>query len=98
MSHHIVPLKINLTTLSVLVALTAITVITAKFVHLGGAGNLILAMAIASVKATIVLGWFMHLKYDGLMNRVIAVCALAFLALFVGFAYIDLFYRDFTFW
>jgi cytochrome c oxidase subunit 4 len=98
MSHHIVPLKTNIATLMILIALTAITVITAKFVHLGGGGNLILAMAIASVKATVVFGWFMHLKYEGMMNRVIAVCGLGFLFLFFGLSYVDLFFRDFTYW
>lgn len=95
MSHHIVPLKTNIATLLVLVALTIITVFTAKFVHLGENGNLILAMAIASVKVTVVLGWFMHLKYDGAMNRVIALCGILFLFLFVGFSYIDIFFRDY---
>jgi cytochrome c oxidase subunit 4 len=85
-------MKTNLATLSVLVFLTIVTVLTAKFVDLGDY-NLHLAMFIASIKATVVLGWFMHLKYDGMMNRVIAVCGVAFLFLFVGFSYIDLFYR-----
>ena len=92
MSHHIVPLKTNLITLVSLIFLTAITVLTAKFVDLGEF-NLLLAMFIASIKVTIVLGWFMHLKYDGMMNRGIAVCALFFLFLFVGLTYIDLFFR-----
>lgn len=93
MAHHIVPLKTNLTTLGILVVLTVVTVLTAKFVHLGGAGNLILAMFIASTKATVVLGWFMHLKYDGMMNRAIALSGMAFLFLFVGLSYLDIFFR-----
>lgn len=92
MAHHIVPLKTNLTTLFILITLTVITVLTAKYVDLGEY-NLVLAMFIASVKATVVLGWFMHLKYDGMMNRAIALCGLFFLFLFVGFSYIDLFFR-----
>ena len=89
---HIVPMKTNLMTLGSLVVLTVVTVLTAKFVDLGEF-NLALAMAIASFKAFIVLNWFMHLKYDGLMNRTIAVCGVAFLALFFGISYIDLFSR-----
>ncbi|MAX66331.1 MAG: cytochrome C oxidase subunit IV family protein [Bacteriovoracaceae bacterium] len=92
MAHHIVPLKTNLITLLSLVGLTIITVLTAKFVDLGDY-NLLLAMFIACIKASIVLGWFMHLKYDGMMNRTIALCGVAFLLLFVGFSYIDLFFR-----
>ena len=91
--HHIVPLKTNIITLLALLVLTLLTVITATQVHLGGAGNLILAMFIAGCKAFIVFSWFMHLKYDTVANRVIAVCGLVFLGLFVGFAYVDLFYR-----
>lgn len=91
--HHVVPLKTNIMTLLALLVLTALTVYTATQIHLGGKGNLILAMVIASCKAFIVLGWFMHLKYDGLLNRVVAVCGLAFLALFIGFSYLDIFSR-----
>ena len=93
MSHHIVPLKTNIITLSTLVFLTAVTVLTAKYIHLGENGNLVLAMFIACIKATIVFGWFMHLKYEGIMNRVIALCGLGFLLLFVGLSYLDLFFR-----
>ena len=89
---HIVPLQTNIKTLAALVTLTVITVLTAKFVDLGNY-NLLLAMFIACIKAGIVLSWFMHLKYDGMANRVIAVCGLGFLFLFVGFSYIDLFFR-----
>ena len=94
MAHHIVPMKTNLITLGVLVLLTLLTVITAKQVDLGDY-NLLLAMFIATVKVTVVLGWFMHLKYDGMLNRAIAVCGIFFLLLFFGFSYIDLFFRDY---
>ena len=92
MAHHVVPFKTNLITLLALVGLTIITVITAKFVDLGKF-NLALAMLIASVKASIVLLWFMHLKYDGMMNRVIAVTAVLFLLIFYGFSFSDLYFR-----
>ena len=94
MAHHIVPIETNIKTLLALLVLTVITVLTAKFVHLGGSLNLILAMFIACCKAGIVLSWFMHLKYDGMINRVIALCGLAFLALFIGFSAIDLCSRN----
>jgi cytochrome c oxidase subunit 4 len=89
---HIVPIKTNLITLGSLVCLTVVTVLTAKFVDLGEY-NLLLAMAIASVKAFIVLNWFMHLKYDGLMNRTIAVCGVGFLLLFFGISFLDMLSR-----
>lgn len=90
---HIVDTNTNLKTLGALIVLTAVTVITAKTIHLGESGNLILAMFIACTKAGIVLAWFMHLKYDGMMNRVIALCGLAFLILLVAFSCIDIFFR-----
>ena len=90
---HIVPLKTNLITLSSLVVLTAFTVYTAKYVDLGSF-NLALALLIASVKVGIVLLWFMHLKYDGWMNRVIVLCAAGFLSLLIGFTAVDIFSRD----
>ena len=89
---HVVPLKTNLTTLIALIILTALTVYTAKFVDLGP-HNLTLAIAIASVKATLVFLWFMHLKYDGVANRVIIFSTLAFLALFIGFSAGDIWTR-----
>lgn len=89
---HVVPLKTNLVTLVTLVILTVVTVLTAKYVDLGEY-NLLLAMFIASCKAFVVFNWFMHLKYDGMMNRAIALCGVAFLFLFVGFSYVDLFFR-----
>ena len=92
MSHHIVPLNLNVKTLAVLIVLTSVTVLTAKFVDLDDY-NLHLAMFIAGVKGCIVFAWFMHLKYDGVMNRVIAFMSLIFLGLFVGFSYLDLFFR-----
>lgn len=89
---HIVPLKVNLNTLISLIVLTVITVYTAKFVDLGNF-NLVLAMFIASLKASIVLSWFMHLKYDGKMNRAIFFSAFFFLALMIGLTASDIFTR-----
>ena len=89
---HVVPLKTNFITLMSLVVLTVLTVYTAKFVDLGQ-WNLALAMFIAATKATIVMLWFMHLKYDGWLNRAILIGAVCFLLIMYGFSAIDLFYR-----
>lgn len=90
---HIVPLKTNVLTLVSLLVLTVLTVITAKFIPMGHSAHLALAMFIACIKAGIVFAWFMHLKYEGLMNRVIALCGVAFLLLFFGISAIDHFSR-----
>ena len=46
-------------------------------------------MAIATVKATLVALYFMHLRYDRPFNAVVFVSALVFVTLFVGIALID---------
>lgn len=90
--HHVVPFKTNLITFITLVALTIITVLTAKFVDLGDY-NLVLAMFIATIKVAVVVLWFMHLKYDGLMNRAIFGASFFFLFLFFTMSAFDLYFR-----
>lgn len=91
MSHHIVSVKTNLTVFFTLIFLTIITVIVSKF-HLGHL-NTFVAMLIASVKAVVVLLWFMHLKYDGLVNRIIFGSGFFFLLIFYILTSFDVFYR-----
>lgn len=90
--HHIVPFNVNLKTFIALVVLTVLTVYTAHFVDLG-VWNLPLAMLIATVKACIVALWFMHLKYDTVINRSIVLGALVFVGLLIFFSAIDIFTR-----
>jgi cytochrome c oxidase subunit 4 len=92
MSHHIMPFATNLKVFITLVFLTVLTVYTAKFVDLGRM-NLVLAMFIASVKAFIVLNWFMHLKHDSTQNKIIILSTVFFLLLLAGICYSDLFFR-----
>jgi cytochrome c oxidase subunit 4 len=91
--NHVMPFATNLKVFLALVVLTLLTVYTAKFHHLPGLGNIILAMFIASVKVTLVLLWFMHLKGDSTTNKVIIFSAVGFLSLLFGVAYADLFFR-----
>ncbi|PKA02472.1 cytochrome C oxidase subunit IV family protein, partial [Leptospira ellisii] len=58
-----------------------------------GAMNVIIAMAVATVKASLVLGYFMHLKYDTVLNRVIFGSGLFFLLLLFGFSAADIYTR-----
>ena len=46
-------------------------------------------MFIAVVKATLVVLFFMHLKYDKVFHTVVFVCAVLAAALFVGFTLMD---------
>jgi len=90
--HHIVPLKTNLITFATLVVLTVVTVWTATSVDFGRF-NLLVAMVIATTKATVVGLWFMHLKYDTWMNRGILIAAIAFVALLFLISAVDVFTR-----
>jgi cytochrome c oxidase subunit 4 len=55
-----------------LFVMTGIT-IAASFVELGKAGNIILAMAIAATKASLVMLFFMHLKFEKKTMAIIAL-------------------------
>jgi cytochrome c oxidase subunit 4 len=85
---HVAAPKVLLGTLGALMFLTVITV-TATKIDLGPAYNLALAMAIAVVKATLVVLFFMHLRYDKLFHSVLVVGGILAAALFVGFALMD---------
>jgi cytochrome c oxidase subunit 4 len=84
---HVVPFRVLLAVWAALMVLTVITV-AATWVDLGNL-NLWIAMAIATVKATLVVLYFMHMRYDRPFNAIVFVSALAFVALFIGIALID---------
>jgi cytochrome c oxidase subunit IV len=86
--HHIIPLATYFKIFGSLIVLTGLTVLAAQFDF--GAFNTIVAFGIASVKATLVLGYFMHLKYDNLMNRVIIGSGVFFLIVLWFFSILDI--------
>lgn len=85
---HVASVKVLLGTGGSLLLLTIITVAATK-VDFGASMNLALAMFIAVIKATLVVLFFMHLKYDKLFHTVIFMSALLAAALFVGFTLMD---------
>jgi cytochrome c oxidase subunit 4 len=86
--HHIIPLKTYFQIFGILIVLTIVTVGVTYFDF--GAFNAVIAFAIASVKAALVLGFFMHLKYDNLMNRVIIGSGVFFLLVLWFFSIMDI--------
>jgi cytochrome c oxidase subunit 4 len=56
---------------------------------LGRAGNLWIALGIATLKATLVALYFMHLRYERPFNAVVLVCALLFVMLFCSLVLMD---------
>lgn len=84
---HVVSFWILLVVWITLMVLTYVTV-AATTINLGDF-NLMLAMGIATVKASLVLLFFMHLAYDRPFNAVIIICSLCFVMLFVTLALVD---------
>jgi cytochrome c oxidase subunit IV len=85
---HVASTKTLLGTFGILMVFTVITVGATRF-DLGGNLNLALGMAIAAVKATLVILFFMHLRYDKLFHSILVLGGLLAAALFVGFALMD---------
>lgn len=85
---HVASTKVLLGTGGSLLMLTIVTVLATK-VDFGANINLAIAMLIAVMKATLVVLFFMHLKYDKVFHSVIFMSALLAAALFVGFTLMD---------
>ncbi len=84
---HVMPIWILLAVWLSLMVLTYLTV-AVTYIDLGQ-WNLIIAMVIATVKASLVVLFFMHLLYDHPFNAFIFIISLAFVALFIILALYD---------
>ena len=85
---HVATIKVLIATGGTLLLLTIVTVLATK-VDFGANINLGIAMAIAVIKATLVILFFMHLRYDRLFHSVVFVSAILAASLFVGFTLMD---------
>ena len=85
---HVASARVLLATGGTLLMLTLLTVL-ATHVDFGANINLAVAMVIAVTKATLVILFFMHLRYDKLFHTVVFVSALLAASLFVGFTLMD---------
>ncbi|HJS25228.1 MAG TPA: cytochrome C oxidase subunit IV family protein [Pyrinomonadaceae bacterium] len=94
MSEHIVPVRVYITIFLVLLAGTALTVAAAfvdfKLPYI----NTIVALTIASIKATFVVLYFMHVRYSSRLIWVILAAALFWMALLFAFTFSDYLTRD----
>ena len=84
---HVVPVWLLAAVFAALLLLTGLTVAVAQ-VDLGNM-NLYLALAIAAVKASLVVLFFMHLFWDRPFNSLIFIGSLLFVSLFIGLALTD---------
>ncbi len=75
--------------LLILLVLTVITVGASRINFGSPAANVVIALSIATVKASLVALFFMHLKDDKPINGLIFVSTLLFLGVFLGFCLVD---------
>lgn len=85
---HVLPLRVLFGTYGALMVLTVVTVAVTR-VDLGANLNLMVAMLIATVKATLVCLYFMHLRYDNRFHSIVFISAILLALLFVSFALMD---------
>ncbi len=84
---HVLPSSVLLRTAVALIALTALTVATSRLDL--GTFNLVVALAIACLKASVVALFFMHLKYENRFQLVVLAASLLFAVLLVSFVVFD---------
>ena len=84
---HVVPLRVYLLVFASLLVLTATTV-AAAFVDLGALNNVV-AMAIAALKAVLVVLFFMHVRYSTRLTGLVIGSGLFALAIMIGLTLID---------
>lgn len=76
---------------NVLIALLILTVVTVGASRIDfGSANMLIAMAIASVKASLVIAFFMHVKWDTAINKIVFLSSFLFLSLLFVFTLADL--------
>lgn len=72
-------------------ALIFLTLATVKVSYYDfGSANIIIALLIATMKASLVAAFFMHLRYDNLFNTIAFLAAFLFLSIFILLTYDDL--------
>jgi cytochrome c oxidase subunit 4 len=74
-----------------LIVLTAVTISVAQ-IDLGFY-NVLVAMAVATTKALLVVFFFMHLKYEGRLLKWLLFLAFLVLAICIGFTFFDIGFR-----
>ena len=89
--HPIIPLSRYITVWLCLLMLTALT-ITVASLHLGGF-SVMAAIVIATVKGTLVLLYFMNLKYEERLFRVMLLVAVFTLATILALTFLDVLLR-----
>jgi len=92
MAKHIVPKRVYFAVFFALMILTALTVWVAFF-DLGAFSD-VAAMGIAITKATLVILYFMHVRYSSGLTWVFVIAGFLFLVILLAFTMSDILTRD----
>ncbi len=84
---HVLPLPTLFAVLGTLLVMTFVTVAVSWFDF--GRFNLWIALGIATFKASLVLLFFMHLKYDKPFNAIVIILSIALVVLFIAITLTD---------
>ncbi|MEN3334400.1 MAG: cytochrome c oxidase subunit [Blastocatellia bacterium] len=87
MSEHVVSPKIYVSVFLALMFFTILTVVAAYF-DLGRA-NVLIALVIACIKATLVVLFFMHVRWSSTLTKVFVVAGLFWLVIMVALTLTD---------
>ena len=93
MSEHIVQPRIYVTIFLALMLGTALTVLAA-FYDFPGPLNAVVALTIATIKATLVVLYFMHVRYSGRLIWLVILAALFWLAIMFSITFSDYWTRS----
>ena len=89
MSEHIVPVRVYITIFLVLLVGTALTVAAAFYDCQVPGMNTIVALTIATIKATFVVLYFMHVRYSSRLIWVIVAAALFWMGILFALTFSD---------
>ena len=89
--HEAVSYKTYIFTWMALVLLAAATIAVAEF-HMGAA-SIVVALLIASLKAALILYFFMHLRYEKWFFKLAFLLPILVFMFSIGFTFLDVLYR-----
>jgi cytochrome c oxidase subunit 4 len=96
MAEHIVQRKVYYAIFAALMALTALTVFAANISFGNEAIGTIIALTIAVTKATLVILYFMHVRYSSRLTWVVIASGFLWLAIMIGLTLSDVLTRGWS--
>jgi len=90
-THEVSGFRTYIVTWIALVILAAVSIVIINLDT--GVSGIVVALIIASVKAALILYFFMHLRYEGRFFKLACLLPIIVLTFFIGFTFLDIFYR-----